>query len=108
MSESAPPATTPVNLAAQRPTWVRWQIVALLVAYSFMTWFNRVSMSVAYDEQIQHEYAISPEAIGWVYSAFLFAYMVFMTPGGWVIDRWGAWTALAIMGFGSALLGSLT
>src|SRR5207245_338984 len=35
-------------------------------------------------------------------------YMVCMTPGGWLIDRYGPWAALVVMGFGSALLGALT
>src|SRR5437867_2129645 len=106
MSHTAP-ASAPV-VSTARPSWVRWQIVAILVSFSFMTWFNRVSMSVAYDERIQAQTGISPEAMGYVYSAFLFAYMVCMTPGGWLIDRYGPWAALVVMGFGSALLGALT
>ena len=46
--------------------------------------------------------------MGLVYSAFIFVYTIFMTPGGWFIDRFGAWRALVIMGFGSALFGMLT
>jgi MFS family permease len=89
-------------------TWVRWRVVALLLAYSFMSWFNRVSMRAAYDESIQDELKISKEAIGWVYSALLLAYMLFMTPGGWLADRIGPRRALALMGFGSALFVALT
>ena len=91
-----------------RPAWMRWHIVALLVAYSYMTWFNRVSMSVAYAEQIKDETGIGTVAMGWVYSAFLIAYTIFMTPGGWLIDRYGPWFALVVMGVGSALFGALT
>ena len=105
-SDTTTPPRTPVPLGP--PTWVRWHLVALLVSYSFMTWFNRVSMSVAYNERIKDQYPISPTEIGFVYSAFLFAYMLFMTPGGWLIDRWGPWRALVLMGFGSALFGALT
>jgi len=86
----------------------RWYIVALLVAYSYMTWFNRVSISVAYAEHIKDETGIAPVAMGWVYSAFLIAYTIFMTPGGWLIDRRGPWFALMIMGFGSAVFGIMT
>lgn len=88
--------------------WTRWYIVGLLVAYSYMTWFNRVSMSVAYTEHIKDETGIGTVAMGWVYSAFLIAYTIFMTPGGWLIDRRGPWFALVVMGFGSALFGALT
>jgi MFS family permease len=91
-----------------RPSRVRWQIVALLVSYSFMTWFNRVSMSVAYDERIHQQTDITPTEIGFVNSAFLFAYMIFMTPGGWFIDRFGPRASLILMGFGSALFCGLT
>lgn len=91
-----------------RPSWVRWRILALLVAFSFMTWFNRVSMAVAYDERIKSELNISEEAMGSVYSTFLIAYMICMTPGGWLIDRFGPRLALLIMGFGSGLFGALT
>jgi MFS family permease len=104
---SFPPLQETVALPA-RSAWLRWQVVALLVCFSFMTWFNRVSMSVAYDERIQEQCDISPEAMGYVYSAFLFAYMVFMTPGGWFIDRFGPWAALVLMGLGSGVLGALT
>jgi MFS family permease len=88
--------------------WRAWSVVAILVATSFMTWFNRISMTVAYDERIRSETAISPTAMGWVYSAFLLAYTFCMTPGGWLIDRFGTWTALVVMGLGSALFGVLT
>jgi MFS family permease len=103
------PADKPlVQTLPERPTWVRWRILALLFAYSFMSWFNRVSMSVAGDEYIMKEYGISETKMGIVYSALLFTYTIFMTPGGWFIDRFGGWTALVIMGFGSALFGMLT
>ncbi len=89
------------------PTRVRWRILALLLAYSFLSWFNRVSMSAAADERIMKQYDISPEQMGVVYSAFLFVYALFMTPGGWFIDRFGPRLALIVMGFGSALFGVL-
>ncbi|HEY7429075.1 MAG TPA: MFS transporter, partial [Gemmataceae bacterium] len=54
------------------------------------------------------EYHISPTRMGFVYSALVLAYAACMTPGGWLIDRRGAWAALALMGFGSALCVALT
>jgi ACS family glucarate transporter-like MFS transporter len=85
-----------------------WRIVALLVAFSFMSWFNRVSMAVAYDTKIGPELHVSEEAIGTVYSAFFLSYLIFMTPGGAFIDGFGAKRALLIMGLGSGLFGALT
>jgi MFS family permease len=98
----------PADPAKVGPTWVRWRIVALLMALSYVSWFLRVSMSVAYDERIKDDLGIAPQAMGYVYSAFLLAYMVCMTPGGWVIDRFGTRKALTVMGFGLVLFGALT
>ena len=86
----------------------RWGVVGLLMAYSFMSWFNRVSMSVAGTERIMGRYGLSPTEMGVVYSALLFAYAVCMTPGGWLIDRKGAWLSLVLMGLGSALFVAMT
>ena len=74
----------------QASAWGACRIVALMVAFSFMSWFNRVSMAVAYDTKIGPDYGISEEAIGTVFSAFFLSYLLFMTPGGWFIDRFGA------------------
>src|SRR5262245_3067569 len=92
-------------------SWVRWRLVALLLAFSFMTWFNRVSMPVAYDDQIRAQftttedgevrYGIDEIRIGWVYTSLFILYTVFMTPGGWLVDRYGPRFALILMGFGS-------
>ncbi len=85
------------------PTAVRWRIVALLMGGSFLSWFNRVSMSVAGAEQLIPRYGIDPTDMGLVYSALLLAYAVCMTPGGFLIDGKGARAALTLMGVGSGL-----
>ncbi len=94
--------------AKVRPTWVRWRIVALLMAFSFISWLLRKSMPVAYVEAIKDQFHIDTVSIGWVYTIFLITYMLCMTPGGWLSDRWGARTTLGIMGFGLTLFGALT
>lgn len=87
---------------------INWRIVALLMALCFISHLNRISMSVAGDERIMKQYSLAPEKMGMVYSAFLLVYTVFMIPGGFFIDRFGARTALAVMGFGSAAFCALT
>jgi MFS family permease len=96
------------TVATLHPTSVRWHILAVLIAFSWISWFNRVSMSVAYNEQIRSELGISEVAIGYVYSALVVAYMICMAPGGWFADRFGTRLALTVMGFGSALFVALT
>jgi sugar phosphate permease len=90
------------------PTAVRWRLIAVLMAYSFMQHFNRVSMSSAGDEHIGREFGLEPEQLGLIYSAFLLPYTLAMTPGGWFSDRIGPWRTLAFMGIGSGLFCILT
>jgi ACS family D-galactonate transporter-like MFS transporter len=92
----------------ERPTRVRWKILGLLVAFSFMSWLNRTSMAVAYDLRIKQQFAISEVQIGSVYTALFLAYTVLMTPGGWFADRLGARRALLLVGFGSGVFAALT
>lgn len=99
---------SPTSLELEPAPAARWRIVAMLVAFSFMSWFNRLSMAVAYDTSIRSEYGISEEAIGAVYSAFFISYLLLMTPGGWFIDRFGVKVALLVMGLGSGLFATMT
>jgi MFS family permease len=107
MSTSFDPKADDAGLAAMRPTWVRWHIVALLMAYSFTSWFNRVSISVA-DRPIQTEFQLTSFQIGLIDSSLLLAYTLCMTPGGWFIDRFGPRMALMVMGFGTGLFVAAT
>src|SRR5579864_3012152 len=103
MSEADANGAELIETRLTRPTRVRWNIVALLCAFSFMNHFNRVSMVVAGDEVIMKQYHISTTAMGAVYSAFLLVYTLFMTPGGVFINRVGPKAALVTMGIGTGL-----
>ena len=96
------------NTEKTPPSWMRWQIVALLMALCFISHLNRISMSVAADERIMKQYSIAPKEMGMVYSAFLLVYTICMIPGGFFIDRFGARVALMVVGFGSAFFGACT
>ncbi|MBM3803455.1 MAG: MFS transporter [Acidimicrobiia bacterium] len=85
-----------------------WGLVALLLAYSFVSWLNRVSMSVAGTEKIIPEGVLSETQMGDIYSALVLTYTVFMLPGGWFADRAGPRLALILMGLGSAVFAAMT
>lgn len=78
------------------------------MAIVLISHFNRVSIATAGDTTIMEHYGISPTRMGFVYSAFLFAYTAFMIPGGLYIDRLGPRRALMTVGFGSAVFVGLT
>src|SRR5580658_10140134 len=78
-----------------------------MFAFSVMNYFDRTIMSIAGPE-IMKEFGIEPTKMGWVYSAFIFGYAVFMIPGGDVADRLGPSKTLTAMGLAAALFTALT
>lgn len=78
-----------------RPTWVRWQIMALLTALSMLTYLDRLNLSIA-GRNIQSEYAFSNQTMGWIFSAFILGYALFQIPGGWAGDKYGPHGTLTV------------
>ncbi len=64
-------------------------------------------MSIA-GPSIAHEFSLSETQMGAIFSAFLFGYALLMIPGGWLADRIGPHSALVVVGFGTAVLTTLT
>jgi MFS family permease len=83
------------------------KLVALMFGFSMMSYFDRTIMSIAGPE-IMKEFGVAPTQMGWVYSAFILGYAVFMIPGGGVADRLGPPNTLAAMGLAAALFTALT
>lgn len=80
-----------------------WRLLPLLMLYAGLAHFNRVSISVVGAEQIIPSGALPETSMGYVYSAFLLLYTLAMIPGGWAIDRYGAYAAWVVLGIGSAV-----
>ena len=98
----------PASISTPQATNVRWLIVVMLMGFTFLGHFNRVSISVAGSERFTGPEGMSNEQIGMVYSAFLLVYTIGMLPGGWVIDRVGPRLALTGMGLGMGFCVALT
>lgn len=86
---------------------VRANVIALMVALSVMSYFDRIIISIAGPEIIR-EFSISETDMGAVYSAFLFGYTLTMIPGGRWADRFGPRLVVTLMGLGAALFTGLT
>jgi ACS family glucarate transporter-like MFS transporter len=69
------------------PAETRWPWVALLCATATAAYLCRVNITVA-GALAMEELALSQVQMGWVFSAFGLAYAIFMTPGGFLADRW--------------------
>lgn len=97
---------------APTPTRARYRVLALLFALAALTYLDRLCISAA-APAIAQEFNLSPVQMGYIFSAFTFAYALFEIPSGWLGDRfgtrktltrivlwWSAFTALTSLTFG--------
>jgi len=82
---------TPVSAAGTR---IRYAVMALVFAAAFVTYLDRVCISVA-APLMQADLGLSELQFGWVFTAFYAAYTVFEMPSAWLGDRWGQRRTLA-------------
>ena len=66
----------------------RWTIGVLLAAGVLVNYIDRISLSVA-APQLQHDFGLSPQAVGFLFSAFFWSYALAQLPGGLLLDRFG-------------------
>lgn len=78
-----------------RTTRRRYWVFFLLFLFNVIAYVDRVNMSVA-GKPIAHEFVLSPIALGYLFSSFLWAYVLMMLPGGRLIDRWGTHVVAAV------------
>src|SRR5690242_7267331 len=78
---------------AAAPTYARYKVLGLLVGLAALTYLDRLCISVA-GPTIMKEFNFSPVQMGYVFSAFTFAYALFEVPSGWFGDRFGTRKAL--------------
>jgi MFS transporter, ACS family, glucarate transporter len=73
---------------ALRPTRIRYKVLVFVYFAAFITYLDRVCMSVA-APVMQAELGISQIQFAWVFTVFYVAYGVFEIPTAWLGDRWG-------------------
>ena len=75
-------------VAVLQPTRVRWRILVLLALTTAVATLGRLNLGIT-GKDVQDEFAFSIGTMGWIFSAFAFAYHPFQIPGGWAGDRFG-------------------
>jgi MFS family permease len=70
------------------PSGARHVVTAFAIALAIITYIDRVAISVSLPF-IRTDLGLTPIQLGWVLSAFGWAYAVFEIPGGWLGDRIG-------------------
>jgi len=81
---------------AQRPTHVRYAVLALTVAAYMITYMDRQILATS-RPVIMKELGISLVSMGAITTGFRLAYALFQIPGGWLGDTIGARRALTIV-----------
>ena len=83
----------PNEMPSQKPTRVRYGVLTFLSLACSSAYLTRHCMAVA-NTTIQHELNFTTEQMGWILSIFMFGYLWFQIPGGWLGTRLGARVAL--------------
>lgn len=73
----------------------RYWIYFLLFLFNVICYLDRINMSVA-GHAIALDFRLSPVALGYLFSSFLWAYVVMMLPSGNLVDRLGMHRMAAI------------
>jgi sugar phosphate permease len=81
----------------------RWYILLMISAMYLITYLDRVNISTA-APLISKEFGFDKITMGYIFSAFVWAYAMFQVPGGWLSDRFGARRVLAsVVGYWSIM-----
>jgi len=72
---------------------IRWRVLFVLFVVSFVNYFLRNALSVAYPS-IQGEFGYTNQEMGWILNAFNISYTLMMIPGGIFGERYGPRRAL--------------
>ena len=68
---------------------VRYSILAMLFVATTINYADRATLSIA-GAQVQAQLGLSAVTMGYLFSAFGWAYVAAQIPGGWLLDRYGS------------------
>src|SRR6201993_4116520 len=78
-----------VSVAEAGRSRVRLFIVTMLFLVTTVNYADRATLSIA-GPALSKELGLDPIAMGYVFSAFGWSYVVAQVPGGWLLDRFGS------------------
>jgi sugar phosphate permease len=71
-----------------KPTSYRWFMLFIICLMYLITYMDRVNISTT-APMIRKEFGFDKITMGFIFSAFTFAYSLGQVPGGWIGDRFG-------------------
>jgi len=82
------------NDTSERPTWVRYRVLAWLTLAAALAYLTRNAVGVA-ESSIRADLGLTLQQSGWFMGAFFWTYAIFQVPAGWLAHRYGTRRALA-------------
>ena len=89
MQSSAAAVNSSALAASAKKTNVRWVVVAVLFFITIINYADRATISLA-GPAIAKELNFDSITMGYIFSAFGWAYVIFQLPGGWLLDKFGS------------------
>src|SRR5437870_346486 len=77
------------------PSRVRYGVILLATLMAVFLYLDRICLSFL-ERYIKEDLGLSNAQAGWLLSAFFWAYALGQVPAGWLSDRFGARTVLAL------------
>ncbi|NBB13636.1 MFS transporter [Pseudomonas sp. SLFW] len=72
-----------------RPTRIRYLILLMLFIVTTLNYADRATLSIV-GSTLQKDLGLTPVQMGFIFSAFAWAYVIGQIPGGWLLDRFGS------------------
>lgn len=111
MSTSLKAHTVHAAASTAARTHVRYYVLALIVLATAINLGDRANLSIAGDA-LSHELGLDAITMGYLFSAFAWAYVLGQLPGGWVLDRFNSvkvyGAALFLWSFLTSLQGTIS
>ena len=89
MQTAAVTANPRAVAASANKTNVRWIVVAVLFFITIINYADRATISLA-GPAMAKELGFDAVTMGYIFSAFGWAYVIFQLPGGWLLDKFGS------------------
>lgn len=82
-------SATNASVGGVKPTRVRFWIVVMLFAVTAINYGDRATLSIA-GAPMSSALGLDAIGMGYVFSAFSWAYVLGQLPGGWLLDKFGS------------------
>jgi len=76
-------------MQSSKPTHVRYLILLMLFLVTTINYADRATIAIA-GSSLQKDLGIDAVTLGYIFSAFGWAYVAGQIPGGWLLDRFGS------------------